>query len=393
MIMEKAKSRLSTSMDAKLHDDEWIEILSRLPVKAVLRFKSVCKKWHSITSTPHFIRRHLHNSISSPRVFIPSPPRSYKTIGYYKHRLDVKELPRPKETSGAFAGTLIGTCDGLICYLDYNAKNQRTATSVCLWNPSLRVSRTLNLNVPIGLDRSILFFWFGRNEYGYDNEYKLILGVRTVEHKTNMLMLNGHDPIPYARENYKRTHHVHVMKPFAKKEDNYELSTQEIDQGIEMRASKDGGTLLRGVVHWLSYRARGGPCAAVFTYDLDKKVVGEMETPPDLDWYGSIGVIDGCLCGVMQGDYKGVFEIWMMKEYGVTESWTRWMVISSGSCARMSLFTRLVWVGATHNGDFLFSCGPGAELLVYNVSRMKAKTIVANGREHAKMYIESLVSP
>lgn len=74
----------------------------------------------------------------------------------------------------------------------------------------------------------------------------------------------------------------------------------------------------------------------------------------------------------------------------MTEPWTRWIVILSDCCVRMSSFTRLVWVGVTHNGDFVFSCGPDSELLVmvYIVSRKKCKTIVANGHEHAKMYIK-----
>ncbi|XP_058216578.1 F-box protein At3g07870-like [Rhododendron vialii] len=36
-----------------------IEILSRLPVKSLLRFKSVCKDWYALVETPDFISKHL----------------------------------------------------------------------------------------------------------------------------------------------------------------------------------------------------------------------------------------------------------------------------------------------------------------------------------------------
>lgn len=38
-----------------------IEILSRLPVKPLLKFKSVCKNWYAIIKNPSFITKHLHN--------------------------------------------------------------------------------------------------------------------------------------------------------------------------------------------------------------------------------------------------------------------------------------------------------------------------------------------
>lgn len=35
------------------------QILSRLPVKSLMRFKSVCKRWHSLPTNPSFIASHL----------------------------------------------------------------------------------------------------------------------------------------------------------------------------------------------------------------------------------------------------------------------------------------------------------------------------------------------
>ncbi|KAM7490832.1 hypothetical protein LguiA_033753 [Lonicera macranthoides] len=42
-----------------------IEILSRLPVKVLLKFKSVCKNWYEIIKDPYFINKHLRNYYES----------------------------------------------------------------------------------------------------------------------------------------------------------------------------------------------------------------------------------------------------------------------------------------------------------------------------------------
>ncbi|KAI8557006.1 hypothetical protein RHMOL_Rhmol05G0300300 [Rhododendron molle] len=53
-------SRSTVAMTAfRLPFEITIEILSRLPVKSLLRFKSVCKTWYDLIQTPHFISKNL----------------------------------------------------------------------------------------------------------------------------------------------------------------------------------------------------------------------------------------------------------------------------------------------------------------------------------------------
>ncbi|XP_058217042.1 uncharacterized protein LOC131327940 [Rhododendron vialii] len=53
-------SRSTVAMTAfRLPFEITIEILSRLPVKSLLRCKSVCKNWYDLIKTPHFISKHL----------------------------------------------------------------------------------------------------------------------------------------------------------------------------------------------------------------------------------------------------------------------------------------------------------------------------------------------
>lgn len=200
------------------------------------------------------------------------------------------------------------------------------------------------------------------------------------------------------------------MRPY--NYDRRSTTTREIidDRLAVLRSSKDEGTLLHGIVHWLSDQPvtadhdGGGPnrSYAVFTYDLGCGSVGEMWTPVRLSCRGSIGEIGGCLCAIMR--HCGSFEVWVMKEYGVKESWTKSMVISpSIGCDRTSSLSRLVLVGVNEGGDLILSCAPIVELLIYNVAQKKFKTLVSffetktsldsNGCGLARMYVETLVSP
>ncbi|KAF8772267.1 hypothetical protein HU200_005982 [Digitaria exilis] len=66
----KGKAKASTPEDApplpKLPDEIVVDqILVRLPVKTLLRFRSVCKAWQAIIANPVFIRAHLRSSASN----------------------------------------------------------------------------------------------------------------------------------------------------------------------------------------------------------------------------------------------------------------------------------------------------------------------------------------
>ncbi|XP_058190307.1 putative F-box/kelch-repeat protein At1g12870 isoform X1 [Rhododendron vialii] len=58
--MDQDQSVASTSWHL-LREDVIDEILSRLPVKSLIQFKSVCKRWHALPTNPNFIASHLRH--------------------------------------------------------------------------------------------------------------------------------------------------------------------------------------------------------------------------------------------------------------------------------------------------------------------------------------------
>uniref|UniRef100_A0A0A8YXK2 F-box domain-containing protein n=1 Tax=Arundo donax TaxID=35708 RepID=A0A0A8YXK2_ARUDO len=58
------RRRVRRSSVPEISEELVLEILLRLPVKTLARFKSVCKAWHAIIANPCFIRMHLQQSSS-----------------------------------------------------------------------------------------------------------------------------------------------------------------------------------------------------------------------------------------------------------------------------------------------------------------------------------------
>jgi hypothetical protein len=72
----------------EMPDELMSEILVRVPVKSLLRFRSVCKTWHSTISSRSFIGTHLQRSMSDHQrrpSFLITP--DFRTKGANKIRL------------------------------------------------------------------------------------------------------------------------------------------------------------------------------------------------------------------------------------------------------------------------------------------------------------------
>ena len=152
-----------------LPHDVVLNILVRLPVKSVLRFRCVSKTWDSSITTPSFISTHLNlnlnnnnnnnNSLAcliTPTIslgfpFIITIP---SFIGGYDHAFNrISEYPIPS----AFPRIhLACSCNGLVCLYRFT-KASTNANSIYLWNPSIRKFKRL----PAFFDNPIYlcFYW------------------------------------------------------------------------------------------------------------------------------------------------------------------------------------------------------------------------------------------
>ncbi|KQK04243.2 hypothetical protein BRADI_2g12585v3, partial [Brachypodium distachyon] len=116
------------------------DILLRLPVKSLVRFKSVSKAWRAIISDPLFTRTHLEHSVTKWK----QNPSANK-IRFYQwspgSAAEGSRLVHGRDFRGEFGSVCnLAHCDGLVLL--------PTNTQVYLFNPATRDSLTLPQSSP-----------------------------------------------------------------------------------------------------------------------------------------------------------------------------------------------------------------------------------------------------
>ena len=128
-----------------LPHDVVLNILVRLPVKSVLRFRCVSKTWDSSITTPSFISTHLNlnlnnnnNNNSLDCLITPTISLGFpfiitipSLIGGYDHAFN-----RISKYSAFPRIHLASSCNGLVCLYRFT-KASTNANSIYLWNPAL----------------------------------------------------------------------------------------------------------------------------------------------------------------------------------------------------------------------------------------------------------------
>ncbi|CAN0924837.1 F-box protein CPR1 [Linum grandiflorum] len=152
--------------------DSIVEIFTRLPVKPLLRFKSVSKSFNTLISSTEFVKHHPKRLKSSPNLLLLISSAS--KFGYRSCPFDfLYEIPNFTELDHAPILIephskhywIVGSLDGLI----YVVVKQ---WSVVLWNPSTRAFSTL----PVPHRHNSIMNRMIVNSFGYDalsDDYKV----------------------------------------------------------------------------------------------------------------------------------------------------------------------------------------------------------------------------
>ncbi|KAK8503655.1 hypothetical protein V6N12_024827 [Hibiscus sabdariffa] len=253
-----------------------VEILKRLPVKSLLRFRSVCKSWNSVICDPSFISTHLQASLSNNTPFLLLSYRRNGNESFVLHYdndgfEEFKQLQFPAFGCASYS-LLLGSFNGLI-YLQFGRIN------------------------------------FG---FGFDsitNDYKLvIIGLEKDDAwiKPFLFSLN---------ENcWKR---VNAIPP------DYTFDPGEISVPF-----------VNGAVHWIGYQKRNnvGFTKVILGFDLSAEEFFEISLPESLIGLGPMDLstmkYGESSIAVLKRDPGNEHELWVMKEYGVVGSWTKVLTLT-----------------------------------------------------------------
>ncbi|KAJ9552155.1 hypothetical protein OSB04_016200 [Centaurea solstitialis] len=121
------------------------------------------------------------------------------------------------------------------------------------------------------------------------------------------------------------------------------------------------GTYLNDHCHWIvdDQHALEKLCR----FDLDKETFQLFPSPPPEAIQGneyhdqSLGVLKGCLCQL--DAYVSQFTIWVMREYGVKNSWHKEVVIKQGSSFDLrwpQIWPAMYLIGELKDGSILTVC-------------------------------------
>ncbi|KAI8558158.1 hypothetical protein RHMOL_Rhmol04G0067700 [Rhododendron molle] len=282
-----------------------MDILSRLPIKTLFDFRRVCKDWLSLMSDPYFANLHL--SKSQPSLLLkpaspietelkldsfdfhvgPSPPRNARM-----ELVTTINLPK-----GSIPSNIIGSCNGLLCL-----GNPSSDGPISICNPLLRNLVTLP-NCPSG--RLISHFSCA---FGYSpmiDQYKVVRSFRFgVVHPVT------------GRETCEAE--IYTLG---------EGSWRSIGEIPTMVYSCSINAFLNGSLHWIDIYS------FIYCFDFGSEQLRAVPEPYEFGTgekkcapFMLVGVLRHCLslCGFSEPDHV---EVWVMKDYGVKESWSKDFVI------------------------------------------------------------------
>ncbi|XP_004294751.1 PREDICTED: F-box/kelch-repeat protein At3g06240-like isoform 2 [Fragaria vesca subsp. vesca] len=363
------------------------EILAWLPVKPLCRFRCVSKSWNSLTFDPKFVKMHFNKALEHEDVL--HQRRRVLVTGVYSgefysfsldefldnddidnvgcddenHELSVTEVSRV----GDVRGSSVFYSNALMLF----ESNQRFS----LFNPVTRESKVVPVFPKLGRCDIINAKLYG---FGFDpstQDYKMVYMI--CEDCAAVRRQHPHSPI--------------LMEL---KFGVYSLKTgywRVIEKGYPYQCLSHGGMgkLLNGGIHWLVYRDYGDLSSMVLlSFVLAEEEVREIPLPPRFHNEGGgvyLSVFRDCLCMILgYGE-----EVWIMKEYGVRESWTK-IRISIPPCE---------WV---HSGfrkkyyDLLLLEDDENKLVLLNFDKNIFRNLSIRGVPevgYAVVYLESLVSP
>ncbi|XP_059313387.1 F-box/kelch-repeat protein At3g23880-like isoform X1 [Lycium ferocissimum] len=346
------------------------EILLKLPVKSLLKFRSVSKSWLELISTPHFVKTHLLLSTSNKDYthhgvmfkFASTSDHGVKDCSLsallYDSVTEALDLDYPGKNPNGYP-CLVGSVNGLICL---SISLFHGLDDLFIWNPSIRRYKKLP-NYRLNYDEEEEEpgdFKFG---FGYDelqDDYKVV----------------GAFPI----YRYIALCRVEV-KIYSLRSNSWRRIGDFQDRELKDHSAK----FVNGKLHWLD-RGRN-----IISFDLADEKWAEVEQLSCFEGCGWLNLgLFGSDLSVVSNYVHTRADVWVMKEYGVKESWTKMFTIKSPEDGR-TFFPSILM---SNEGEILLQFG--SRFAKYNPKddsiRYLNVTNLASCIE-AEIFVKSLVWP
>ncbi|GJZ33219.1 F-box associated domain containing protein [Tanacetum coccineum] len=193
---------------------------------------------------------------------------------------------------------IVGSCNGLLCIVEHS--------TLIIYNPNTRKLNKLPSSGLIKQERFVLEYAFGYDES--TDDYKVV-------------GLSFSRPTPYTSSDTDLK-----VKIYSLKTGKWKM----INDFPDVLPTWKRGKVLNGALHWGVFKDKNSrsPWSTILSLDLAKETYSEISQPMYEEGHSSLtlGVLGEWLCVVVGYSFKRV-DVWVMKDYGVKDSWTRLLSI------------------------------------------------------------------
>ncbi|XP_059670657.1 putative F-box protein At1g32420 [Cornus florida] len=345
-----------------LSEDVVIDVLTRLSVKSLLRFRCVCKHWYSLIINSRFITNHLHQSSNSARLlvyhytttaekniifslFLDETLASFLLLHY-----DFDDVQVPNELG------MLGSFNGILGLWHWDR--------IALWNLATREFRKVLMPKP----------HLPSHFYVYHCYYGLGLDPATTDYKV-VLIRNYWD-----REK-NDPYFPRVVTVYNLFTDSWRLFEDSSPSSFVYESSSN--TYMNGLYYWLT-NDDTNQFYAILSFDMRNEVFRHVPGLPNLSQMecGVVVMYIDSIALIYFDRQKAEkhFDIWVMEEYGC---WTKQLTIGP--------LLDVEWpLGFWKNGELFLKTGT-EDLVLYDQNTREIKNL-----QHHEcdifMYKESLVS-
>ncbi|KAL2320232.1 hypothetical protein Fmac_029201 [Flemingia macrophylla] len=388
MLRVRGKQEM-VGMEQYLPREVLSNILTRLPVKDLLKCKCVCMSWFDLLTDPHFIANYyaVHNNLQSQEKHLlvirrpfSSALKTYISVLSWnvndpKKHVFSYDLNPPCEFNSKhkYWTEILGPCNGL--YLLEGNPN-------VLMNPSLRQFRALpqsHVTSPIGF-----YFLTDYAGFGFDpktSDYKVVV-IKDL----------------WLKETDERKLGYWTAELFSLNSNSWRKLNAAVPFSTEIRGSSPVYTYVNNCCHWWGFVDESGRKEdVVLAFNMVNESFRKIKVPSlrssskdesatlaPFNEYGTIGVI----VYPVRGKEKS-FDVWLMKDYWDEGSWVKQYSVEPVEAIHKVVgyygSNQFLW-SSSNNGLVWYDCE--AEL-----ERIKDLEVCGtNGSSRAARYMESLVS-
>ncbi|XP_073297314.1 F-box protein CPR1-like [Primulina huaijiensis] len=342
-----------------------VDILCRLPVKSLKRFRAVSRWWCLQIDSQDFVKLHLRRSLVS------NSNRNLILGGLALYSVDLDSLDKAHVIKPPFyyqsVDSISNSCNGLVVV---------TSEPPVLWNPFSRYYKILP-QTAIGRPNSGDSYCKVTYGFGYDSVNDVYKVVRVEE----------------VRNTITHVWMYSTAKIYSTKSNSWEM-IEDFPYPLPFLRG-NWRVHVNGALHTLIEKLehlRSGEFVKIMAFNIETEEHFEVMMPQGVRFRGvhaRLDVIGGCLC-IVSSNSSGVV-IWVMKEYGVKGSWTKLLSIRPPLIERDDFVKPLVY--SSDGERILLNCDD-KDLAWYNLKKKTVEIVSVDGLPfmfYAEVCVESLV--